>query len=155
MENFCCQSWSKSLGEFILSSMFYAINKRLPVKARLKKQKVICIKYSKEYYQEHLDGKEYIIELETQVNFFGSIEIQPLAFQNLKSKNVICSSLSRRPRSNSLQMNMKYIVILVSVLSYTRLEYGKIKIMSFQFQSEIQIEVGVIKVGFTHNCAGQ
>ncbi|CAL6020325.1 Hypothetical_protein [Hexamita inflata] len=89
MENFCCQSWSKSLSEFILSSMFYAINKRLPVKARLKKQKLICIKYSKESYQEHLDGKEYIIELETQVNFFGSIEIQPLAFQNLKSKNMI------------------------------------------------------------------
>ncbi|CAL6054829.1 Hypothetical_protein [Hexamita inflata] len=117
MKNFCCQSWSKSLDEFILSSMFYAINKRQPVKARLKKQKLICIKYSKEYYQEHSDGKQYIIELDTQVNFFGSIEIQTLAFQNLKQTNVICSSLSRRSRSNSLQMNMKYIVI--SVLSCT------------------------------------
>ncbi|CAL6012100.1 Hypothetical_protein [Hexamita inflata] len=155
MENFCCQFRLKSQDQFILSSMFQAINKRLPVKACLKKQKFISIKYLEEYYQEHLDGNEYIIELETCVNFFDSIKIQPLAFQDLNSKNVICSSLSRRPWSYSLETNMKYIVTLVSVLSYTRLEYDKIKITSFQFYSKIQIKVGVIKVGFTHNCAGQ
>ncbi|CAL5990048.1 Hypothetical_protein [Hexamita inflata] len=111
------------------------------------------LKYLEEYYQEHLEGKEYIIELETQVSFFYSFEIQPLAYQDLNSKNVICSSLSRRPWSNSLQMKMKYIIVLVSVPIYTRLEYGKIKILSFQFYSIIQIEVGVIKEGFTNNCS--
>ncbi|CAL6030352.1 Hypothetical_protein [Hexamita inflata] len=65
MENFCCQFRLKSQDQFVLSSMFQAINKRLPVKACLKKQKLICIKYLEEYYQEHLDGNEYIIELET------------------------------------------------------------------------------------------
>ncbi|CAL6061543.1 Hypothetical_protein [Hexamita inflata] len=75
---------------------------------------------------------------------------QRFSQQRISMENFCCQSWS-----NSLQMNMKYIVILVSVLSYTRLEYGQIKIMSFQFYSKIQIEVGVIKVGFTHNCAGQ